>query len=58
VVLDESGHPMCDVLGAAEYRREVTELLLNAVPSLTAEQILAIRAALVKSGESHGWVED
>jgi cold shock CspA family protein len=58
VVLDESGHPMCDVLSAAEYRREVTELLLNASPLLTAEQILAIRGALVKFSESHGWVED
>ncbi|MEU2436791.1 cold-shock protein [Streptomyces rubradiris] len=58
VVLDESGQPMCDVLSAAEYRREVTELLLNASPLLTAEQILGIRAALVKFGESHGWVED
>ncbi|MCL3997159.1 MULTISPECIES: cold-shock protein [Streptomyces] len=55
---DESGQPMCDVLSAAEYRREVTELLLNASPSLTAEQILGIRAALVKFSESHGWVED
>ncbi|MEU3412115.1 MULTISPECIES: cold-shock protein [unclassified Streptomyces] len=58
VVLDESGHPMCDVLSAAEYRREVTELLLNTGPLLTAEQILAIRGALVKFSESHGWVED
>ncbi|MFF9019778.1 cold-shock protein [Streptomyces eurythermus] len=57
-LLDESGQPMCDVLSAAEYRREVTELLLNASPSLTAEQILGIRAALVKFSESHGWVED
>ncbi|GHG94147.1 cold-shock protein [Streptomyces rubradiris] len=56
--LDESGQPMCDVLSAAEYRREVTELLLNASPLLTAEQILGIRAALVKFSESHGWVED
>ncbi|MEU9519592.1 cold shock domain-containing protein [Streptomyces sp. NPDC048224] len=55
---DEDGQPMCDVLSPEEYRREVTELLLTASPQLTAEQILTIRGALVKSGEGHGWVED
>jgi CspA family cold shock protein len=56
--IDESGNVMCDVLSAQEYRRDVTELLLAASPLLTAEQILTIRAALVKFSEGHGWVED
>ncbi|MFH8440189.1 cold-shock protein [Streptomyces sp. NPDC018026] len=58
VMADENGHPMCDVLSPEEYRRDVTELLLTASPQLTAEQILAVRGALVKFSESHGWVED
>jgi hypothetical protein len=49
---------MCDVLTGEEYTRAVTELLLKAGPSLTAEQILQLRHDLVKFSESHGWIED
>jgi cold shock CspA family protein len=49
--------PMCDVLSADEYLREVTEALLQAVPSLTGEQILSVRASLAQSAKRHGWTE-
>ena len=49
--------PMCDVLSPEEYTREVTELLLTAAPTLTADQILRIRRELVQFGKSHGWTE-
>ncbi|MER6167344.1 cold-shock protein [Streptomyces violaceorubidus] len=58
VMSDENGQPLCDVLSADEYRRDVTELLLTASPQLTAEQILTIRGALLKFSEGHGWIED
>jgi cold shock protein len=48
--------PMCDVLSQDEYRREVTELLLD-VRSLTSEQILAVRQALQQQAKEHGWVD-
>jgi CspA family cold shock protein len=48
---------LCDVLSQAEYTREITELLLAAAPSLTAEQILLIRRQLGTFGSSHGWIE-
>ncbi|MFI1765011.1 cold-shock protein [Streptomyces sp. NPDC020800] len=54
----EGQDTMCDVLGSAEYTREVTELLLNSVPELTGQQILAMRKHLVLFGKRHGWVED
>ncbi|MYW66787.1 cold shock domain-containing protein [Streptomyces sp. SID8379] len=48
---------LCDVLRVDEFTNEVTELLLRAAPSITGEQILAIRRELVQSGRKHGWVD-
>ncbi|MET9497616.1 cold shock domain-containing protein [Streptomyces sp. NPDC006552] len=48
---------MCDVLRVDEFTNEVTELLLRAAPSLTGDQILAVRRELVQSGRKHGWVD-
>ncbi|MER5884149.1 cold shock domain-containing protein [Streptomyces sp. NPDC001941] len=48
----------CDVLSRDEYQREVTELLLRTVPTLSGTDILTIRAALVNSAQAHGWIED
>ncbi|MER5441848.1 cold shock domain-containing protein [Streptomyces sp. NPDC002790] len=48
---------LCDVLTGAEYTSEITELLLQAGPSLTADQILQLRRELAKFSESHGWIE-
>ncbi|WP_377268619.1 cold-shock protein [Peterkaempfera sp. SMS 1(5)a] len=52
-----SSEAFCDVLGVEEYTREVTELLLAAAPSLTADRILRIRSELVQFGRSHGWTK-
>ncbi|MET7714567.1 hypothetical protein [Streptomyces sp. NPDC005407] len=46
------------MLTGEEYTRDITELLLKAGPSLTADQILQLRHELAKFGESHGWIED
>ncbi|WP_086772857.1 cold-shock protein [Streptomyces bobili] len=48
---------LCDVLSTEEFSREVTESLLTAAPSLTAEQILQVRSALTQFAKNHGWVE-
>ncbi|MEU2065241.1 cold shock domain-containing protein [Streptomyces sp. NPDC013455] len=58
VGLTGDGEPLCDVLSQEELTREMTELLLAAAPSLTGEQILAIRRRVVDFGKRHGWVED
>ncbi|WP_221903387.1 MULTISPECIES: cold shock domain-containing protein [Streptomyces] len=47
----------CDVLSAKEFTDEVTELLLGAAPTMTAEQILLVRQRLVRLAVNHGWVE-
>lgn len=48
----------CDILSAKEYRDEVTEALLNAAPSMTAEQIVRVRQRMVQLAGGHGWVEN
>ncbi|AVT41402.1 cold-shock protein [Plantactinospora sp. BB1] len=48
---------LCDVLSGAEFSGEITELLIEKVPSLTGTQIGAIRQHLVGLARSHGWVE-
>ncbi|WP_432084361.1 cold-shock protein [Streptomyces sp. WAC 04229] len=53
----EAEEPTCDVLGSAEFTHEMTELMLNAAPSLSGEQILRLRQRLVEYGRKHGWVE-
>ncbi|MFJ3233892.1 cold-shock protein [Streptomyces sp. NPDC086787] len=50
--------PLCDVLTSAEFLHEVTEILLSSAPSLTGEQILAVRRGLLRFGKVHGWTED
>lgn len=48
---------MCDVLSAEELRREVTESALKVTPSLTGEQILDLRARMVKLAQAHRWLD-
>jgi hypothetical protein len=48
---------MCDVLGLHEFTTEVTEVLLQQVPSLTGAQIAQIRECFIEFARSHGWVE-
>ncbi len=49
--------PMCDVLSQAELGLELTELLLDNVPTLTGQQILAIRRGVLDCAKKHGWVD-
>jgi cold shock CspA family protein len=52
---DDDG--LCDVLSTREFVTEVTELLIQHVPSLTGSQIAQARQHLVQFARSHGWVE-
>ncbi|MET9696478.1 cold shock domain-containing protein [Streptomyces sp. NPDC006529] len=48
---------LCDALSPAQYIREVTEVLLEAAPSLTGAQIVQIRERFLRVAKSHGWIE-
>lgn len=45
-------------LSAAEHRRLITELLLDASPQLTAGEIITIRDRLTTFADQHGWLEN
>lgn len=48
---------MCDVLSVKEFLEEVTENLLQAVPTLTGEQIVQVRQTMAQVAHTHGWVD-
>ncbi|WDZ83710.1 cold-shock protein [Micromonospora cathayae] len=52
---DDDG--LCDVLSPREFKTEVTELLIERVPTLSGAQIATIRQALTERARTHGWVE-
>jgi CspA family cold shock protein len=47
----------CDVLEASVFKRVITELLVEKVPTLTAAQVVAIRNEFLPLGRAYGWVE-
>jgi cold shock protein len=40
-----------------EFREELTEALLTTAPSLTAEQIVKVRKAVLELVRDHGWLD-
>ena len=48
---------MCDVLSQAEFSQEITEMILNTVPTLTGDQILAVRQGVLDFARKRGWVD-
>lgn len=46
-----------DVLSVREFLAEITEVLLDADSTLTAEQILSIRQRLVRVAHTRGWID-
>ncbi|MFF2951373.1 cold-shock protein [Kitasatospora sp. NPDC057965] len=57
VAAAEGDDAECDVLTSAELLLEVTELLLEHAPSLTGEQVLKVRNAMLQCAKGHGWTE-
>ncbi|MEV4564613.1 cold shock domain-containing protein [Nonomuraea sp. NPDC049419] len=52
-----AGDDLCEVLSESEFKREITELLITTVPTLTGTQIVAIRQELSSLAKSYKWVE-
>ncbi len=48
---------MCDVLSRSEFTVELTEVLLESVPTLTAQQIVQARNSLLEFAKKRGWVD-
>jgi hypothetical protein len=49
---------LCDVVSTAEFSGRVTDILINAVPTMTAGQIVEVRTKLLDHARRHGWIED
>lgn len=49
---------ICEVLSAAEFRNELTESFIQAVPDLTAAQIMRLRDGVITLAAGYGWIED
>ncbi|MFE4372612.1 cold-shock protein [Streptomyces sp. NPDC056835] len=47
-----------DEPGAAGFRSELTDVLLDADGTLTADQIKRIRTRIVELARAHGWIAD
>ncbi|MFD7029438.1 cold-shock protein [Streptomyces sp. NPDC059917] len=48
---------LCDALSRGQYLREVTEVLLESVPTLTGAQIVQVRNRFLQVAQGHGWIE-
>ncbi|MBB5152489.1 cold-shock protein [Saccharopolyspora phatthalungensis] len=48
---------LCDVLRETEFAQKITDVLIEAAPSMTGSQILQVRKQLVTFAQRHGWVE-
>ncbi|MFF8289493.1 cold-shock protein [Streptomyces sp. NPDC016309] len=54
---DDPDDDTLDVLSAAEFQAELTELLVEADGTLTTAQLKRVRTRVVELARSHGWVE-
>jgi CspA family cold shock protein len=57
VTRDVRDDTLCDVLSAAGFQREVTEALIESVPTLTGAQIGQIRQTMLRLAARHNWIE-
>jgi cold shock protein len=48
----------CEILTTADFRQELTEAFIQAVPELTGAQILALRERVITLAAGHEWLED
>jgi cold shock protein len=48
---------LCDVLSERDFATQLTELMLQRVPTLTGSQIVELRACVGDLARRHGWVE-
>jgi CspA family cold shock protein len=48
---------MCDVLSRVEFTQDITEMLLDADPALSGQQIRQVRQGVLGFAVKHGWVD-
>jgi cold shock CspA family protein len=53
----EDDEGLCDVLSESRFGQEITEILLDAAPDMTAKHIVQVRQAMIAFGRKHGWID-
>jgi cold shock protein len=53
----EDDEILCDVLSYADFSLELTEALLDGVPTLTGAQLVQVRRRVMELVQTHNWVE-
>jgi CspA family cold shock protein len=48
----------CEILSTPDFRQELTEAFIQAVPELTGAQIVSLRERIIKLAATHEWIED
>lgn len=48
---------LSDLLTPEELRSEITEMILQAAPTVSGEQLVEIRRAIEAAARRHGWIE-
>lgn len=48
----------CEILTTGDFRQELTEAFIQAVPELTGAQIVRLRERVIALAASHEWIED
>lgn len=48
----------CEILSTGDFRQELTEAFIQAVPELTGAQIVRLRERIIALAASHEWLED
>lgn len=51
------GEDDVDVVAVGRYEREITDLLLSVVPSITGAEIVEIRDRLIRAARQRRWIE-
>jgi hypothetical protein len=49
---------LSDVISFRDYAQEITDVLIDLAPDLTASQILEIRLRLAAAAMQRGWLKD
>jgi cold shock protein len=55
---EDTEDELCDVLTAAAFSHDLTDQMLDGIPTLTAAQIAALRKTFLAFAKKHNWIED
>jgi cold shock protein len=58
LVLSSSEDGLIDVLSRSDFAREITDVLIAVLPSITASEIVEVRQRLCEAADRRGWLDE